>query len=93
MPPLSAVITFCWNFYSVVTINFEQTEYTVNESSRIATPSVALKSDVLGSQSIIVEVFSTDRSATGDYDVKILKIIILLILLQETRIINADRTH
>ena len=74
MCKVSAVIIFCWDFYFVVTINFEQTEYTVNESSRIVTPLVILKSDVLGNRDIIVEVFSTDRSATGDYDVKMLKI-------------------
>ena len=63
-----AVFVFCWDFYFVVTINFEQTEYTVTENSRRVIPSVVLKGDVLGNQNIIVKVSLTDGSATGDYD-------------------------
>ena len=63
-----AVIIFCWDFYFVVTVNFEKAEYTVTENSRRIIPSVVLKSDVLENQNIIVEVSLSDRSAIGDYD-------------------------
>ena len=63
-----AVFIFCWVFYFVVTINFKQTEYTIPENKSRVVPSVVLRSDVLGSHKIIVEVSLTDGSATGDYD-------------------------
>ena len=39
----------------------------VDENSELARPSVVLKSDDLRRRSIIVETFTTDGSATGDY--------------------------
>ena len=39
------------------------------ENDRMANPMIVLQSDVLGSRSISVEVFSTDGSAIGDCDV------------------------
>ena len=61
-------------FYSIATIRFDQPVHFAAENGGMANPMIILQSDVLGSRSITVEVFSTDGSAIGDCDV----IIILL---------------
>ena len=60
--------------FFIAIIKFDQSVHIAAEDDRIALPLMILQSDVLRSHFITVEVFPTDGSAIGDYDV----IIILL---------------
>ena len=55
-------------FYLIVSVKFEQIEYTVVEGSDSITLSVVLNKDLKSGITFIVEIATRDGSATGDYE-------------------------
>ena len=65
------IVHILLDFHSIATIRFDQPVHFAAENDKMANPMIVLQSDVVGSRSITVEVFSTDGSAIGDCDVTI----------------------
>ena len=72
--PYSYILVAVSYPYTVAIVSFEQSVYVVDENNESVVVSLVLQSDHLRGRSITVDVFTTDGSATGNCDVRILQL-------------------